>query len=126
MPNSVFRSIRYIAVLAAFVAMTGCKETKQSGYQGYVEGEFVYAASSEPGRLKHLAVSRGQQVSPDSLLFSLESEAEEIAKRQAQQQLMAAEAQLRNIQTGNRPKEIEVIRAQLAQVVALTSPRPPP
>lgn len=121
MRYSVFRSIftiPYIA-LAAVIAMTGCDDKKQSAYQGYVEGEFVYVASSEPGRLNRLAVSRGQRISSGSLLFSLESETEEAAKRQAQQQLMAAEAQLRNIQTGNRPKEIEVVHAQLAQAVAL-------
>jgi HlyD family secretion protein len=83
-----------------------------------VEGEFVYLASSQPGHLVHLAVVRGAQIEQGTLAFRLETTAEDAEQKQAQQQLGAAEAQLADIQTGKRPPEIAVIRAQLLQAQA--------
>lgn len=98
--------------------LSGCGQTADNDYQGYVEGEFVYLAASQPGRLDHLAVQRGQQVAAATPLFALESENEAAAQRQAQQQLNAAKAQLDDIKTGRRPQEIAVQQAQLAEAQA--------
>jgi HlyD family secretion protein len=106
------------AVLSAFLAMAGCSGKQSPGHQGYVEGEFVHASSSEAGRLVHLSVSRGQRVQAGSPLFALESVNEAAAQRQARQQLSAAEAQLKDLRTGKRPQELDVVRAQLAQAIA--------
>src|SRR5215472_14470211 len=57
-----------LAVLLAAVA-AGCSGSNGATYQGYVEGEFVYLASSQAGRLEHLTVTRGQQVEPGAPLF---------------------------------------------------------
>jgi HlyD family secretion protein len=96
----------------------GCSRSRTGTFQGYVEGEFVYLASSQPGHLEHLAVSRGQQVDRGTPLFTLEDVEERAAQHQAEQQLSAAEAQLADIQTGKRPPEIAVISAQLLQAQA--------
>lgn len=89
-----------------------------SSYQGYVEGEFVNVSSAESGRLDRLLVARGQHIAPGAPLFALESENEAAAQRQALQQYNAAEAQLKDLQEGKRQKELDVIRAQLAQAIA--------
>jgi HlyD family secretion protein len=96
----------------------GCSGSRNPTYQGYVEGEFVYLASSQPGHLEHLAVARGDQVAGGAQLFTLEAIDEKAAQHQAQRQLAAAEAQLADIGTGKRPPEIAVIRAQLLQARA--------
>ncbi|MFA4916651.1 MAG: HlyD family efflux transporter periplasmic adaptor subunit [Syntrophales bacterium] len=106
------------ALTLAVIVMAGCAEQKPPAYQGYVEGEFIYVSSSEAGHLDRLLVARGQQVPAKAPLFVLESESEAAAQRQAQQQLSAAEAQLKDIKKGKRRKELDVIRAQLAQAVA--------
>jgi HlyD family secretion protein len=106
------------AVLAAFLAGMGCSGKQPPGHQGYVEGEFVHVSSSETGRLVHLSVTRGQQVQAGAPLFALESVNEAAAQRQARQQLSAAEARLKDLRTGKRPQELEVIRAQLVQAIA--------
>ena len=95
--------------------LCSCSGSHEDIYQGYVEGEFVYLSSSQPGRLEHLAVSRGQQVAAGVELFALEAVAEKAEQVQAQQQLAAAEAQLADLATGKRPPELAVIRAQLTQ-----------
>ena len=109
---------RYTPLLAALLALTGCSGKQPPGYQGYVEGEFVHVSSSVAGRLDRLLVTRGQRVPANAPLFALESENETAAQRQARQQLSAAEAQLKDLRTGKRPQELDVIRAQLAQAVA--------
>lgn len=110
-------SLLPIGVLLSAVA-AGCSGSNGAIYQGYVEGEFLYLASSQPGRLEHLAVTRGQQVEQGTPLFTLEAIEEKAAQHQAQQQLAAAEAQLADLETGKRPAEVAVVQAQLAQAQA--------
>ena len=99
-----------IAVLAI-----GCNRSPHDTSQGYVEGEFVYMASSQAGQLVGLPVQRGQTVKSGALLFSLESQNEADAVQQASRQLEAAQAQLSDLLTGKRPPEVAVNEAQLAQ-----------
>jgi HlyD family secretion protein len=109
----------WVASLALLLLMLGaCRKKAESDFQGYVEGDFVHVASSEPGRLEQLQVARGDTVAAGAPLFVLESEKEAAAARQAQEQLRAAEAQLKDIQEGKRPQEVDVIREQLAQAKA--------
>ncbi|HVH83209.1 MAG TPA: HlyD family efflux transporter periplasmic adaptor subunit, partial [Steroidobacteraceae bacterium] len=96
----------------------GCSGSKGARYQGYVEGEFLYLASSQPGRLEHLAVTRGQQVERGTALFTLQAVEEKATQLQAQQQLAAAEAQLADLETGKRAPEVAVVQAQLVQAQA--------
>lgn len=108
----------YVPFLAALLAVTGCSGKQPAGYQGYVEGEFVHVSSSEAGRLVRLSVTRGQRVQAGAPLFALESINEAAAQRQARQQLSSAEARLKDLRTGKRPQELDVIRAQRAQAIA--------
>jgi HlyD family secretion protein len=101
-----------------FLVLPGCSGSRTGSYQGYVEGEFVYLASSQSGHLEHLAVRRGQQVDRGVQLFTLEAIEEKALQHQAQEQLAAAQAQLADIETGKRPPEIAVVRAQLLQARA--------
>jgi HlyD family secretion protein len=110
------REIAY-AVCAALI-LSACSQTSKDTFQGYVEGEFVFMASSQAGRLDKLAVQRGQQVAANAPLFLLEATDEAAARDQAAQQLAAAEAQLADIKLGKRPQEIEVTREQLRQAEA--------
>jgi HlyD family secretion protein len=95
-----------------------CSGSAGKTFQGYVEGEYVYMASSQPGRLEHLAVSRGQEVQRGAPLFTLEATEEKAEQSQARQQLAAAEAQLADLETGKRAPEVAVVQAQLAQAEA--------
>ncbi|WP_175685473.1 HlyD family secretion protein [Burkholderia anthina] len=109
-----------LALAAAAALLGGCGRPTDQGttYQGYVEGEFVYLSSSQAGTLTQLSVERGQTVATGTPVFSLEAVDETAALRQAQHQLEATRAQLADLQTGKRPPEIAVTRAQLAQATA--------
>ena len=114
----VLQRTALIPVALALTLLAACSGAPRSTFQGYVEGEFVYMASSQPGRLEHLAVTRGQQVERGAPLFTLESIDERAVRDQARQQLAAAEAQLADIETGKRPPEVAVVAAQLTQAEA--------
>ncbi len=104
--------------MLALTGLAGCSREDAPSYQGYVEGEFVYLSSSQAGTLTQLSVTRGQTVESGVSMFALESGNETAALNQARQQLASARAQLRDIQTGKRPVEIDVTKAQLAQAAA--------
>jgi HlyD family secretion protein len=106
-------------MLAAFMALlAGCGNEGPRVYQGYAEGEYVRVAAPFAGALLKLAAKRGMQVGTGDELFTLEQENEAAARREAEERLKNAEAQLANLQKGKRPTELEAIRAQLAQAEA--------
>src|SRR5262245_5092865 len=107
--------------LPLFIAsglLAACSGDKPATFQGYVEGEYVHVASPVGGRLDRLLVQRGQTVEAKAPLFQLESEEEVAAKRQADAQLKASQAQLADLRQGRRNPELDVAKAQLAQAIA--------
>ena len=67
-------------VVTLNLLLLGCSGSRSGSYQGYVEGEFVYLSSSQPGHLEHLAVSRGQAaLEPLHLLAALLEQTDGIA-----------------------------------------------
>ncbi len=116
MTNDSLPSHRLLLTLSLAVAtlLSGCSHNSNTGFEGYVEGKYVYVASPQGGRLDELSVSRGDVVSVSHPLFTLDREPEAAATQQAEQVLRADEARLADLQTGKRPPEIAAIRAQLA------------
>ena len=98
--------------------LTACNPQGERPLQGYVEGEYVRVAAPFAGALQQLAVSRGSQVAVGAPLFSLESENEVAARRQAERELQGAEARLANLRTGKRPPEVATVAEQLKQAQA--------
>jgi HlyD family secretion protein len=107
-----------LTLAVASVTLCGCPGEKPFSYQGYVEGEYVHVASPVGGRLERLLVRRGQTIEAKAPLFELESDEETAAKRQAEEQLKAAQAQLADLRLGKRNPELDVAQAQLAQALA--------
>jgi len=106
------------AALAVALFATGCSHQPANTYQGYIEGKFVYVASPQSGRLDHLAVARGETVTVKQPLFAFDREPEGSAVRNAQRLLESSQSRLADLETGKRPPEIEVTRAQLMQALA--------
>jgi len=65
--------------------------------------------------LEQLNVQRGAQVKAGDELFVLESGNEAAMRREVEERLRNAEAQLANLKKGRRPTEIAAVQAQLAQ-----------
>jgi HlyD family secretion protein len=143
---SVFSSIdmclrnRLLQMVVALgtVFIAGCSPNSSNEFQGYLEGEYVYAASPLGGTLQTLAVARGDGVKTGQWLFTLERRSEADAARQASNNLAQAKAslalseaqyarreQLRNDQGVISAEELDQARAQRdanqAQVEARTA-----
>ncbi len=107
-----------ILIIFLLSALAACSDTPTNLFQGYVEGEYVYIASPISGKLKKLAVKRGQQITNRTQLFILEREFEQAAVDEARHSLQGAQDNLANLEKGKRPSEIASIQAQLRQAQA--------
>jgi HlyD family secretion protein len=104
------------ACMAALLALAaGCGNKDPAALQGYAEGDYVRVAAPFAGTLVKLEAQRGQNVEPGTPLFALEAENEDAARREANERLRRALAQVDDLRKGKRPTEIESSRAQLAQ-----------
>jgi HlyD family secretion protein len=114
------------AALFSLVLLSGCDRGEEYGWQGYVEAEYTYVAALESGRITALMVERGDQVTEGQPLFVLEDDAERAARDQAAAELAEAEADLADLQKGDRPEDLAIIQAQLDEArssLALSVPR---
>jgi HlyD family secretion protein len=100
------------------VIVTSCSRSRQDGYQGYLEGKFVYVASPQSGRLEYLAVERGDTIETGHALFELDHQPEADEALQAERLLRTARSHLSDLETGRRPAEVDVTRAQLQEALA--------
>jgi HlyD family secretion protein len=115
----MLRSFHIISLAAAAVlASAGCSRKHPDRYQGYIEGKFVYIASPQSGRLERLAAARGDTIASGHLLFALDHEPESSAMHEAEHLLRNSQSRLADLQTGKRPEEVAVTRAQLMQALA--------
>lgn len=85
---------------------------------GYVEGETLYVGASGAGLVSTVSVRRGDRVSAGQPLFSLDASQLAAARDQAAAQLAAAQAQVRDAETGQRPQELAVYDAERAAAEA--------
>lgn len=105
-------------VVLAALLLGACARREPSGYQGYLEGEFVYVAAPLAGQLERLAVTRGTRVEAGAPLFALEQSAEVSAMREAAERLRSAQARLADLRKGLRPSELAALDARLARARA--------
>ncbi len=105
-------------VAVALVVLSACEEARDSGWQGYIEGEYVLLASPYAGQLEKLYVRRGETIEAGKPVFALEQEAERAARLEAEERLKSAQARLENLQVPRRPPEIAALQAQVSQARA--------
>ena len=98
--------------------LAGCDRAAPAGWAGYAEGDYVYVAAPLAGTLATLPVAAGASVAQGALLFTLDAEAERLARAEAQARRNAAEAQAANTDSGRRADEMAVTEAQLARARA--------
>ncbi len=108
--------LKYLLLVLAFL-LTSC-EAQNLTFQGYVEGDYVFLASSRAGRLIELPALKGSYVTQNTLLFRLEAESELQALKAAEATLLAAQATLEDMERGRRPEEVAMAEAQLRQARA--------
>ena len=68
------RTIALLASLALAAVLTGCKERKDPGFQGWVEADMIFVSPDESGRVTKLNVREGDEVKPGMLLYSVDDD----------------------------------------------------
>jgi len=107
-----------LALLAAVLVTTGCSRSTPAGWQGYLEGDYIYVAAPLAGQLQKLAVQKGARIEAGTPLFSLEQSAEVSTLREAAERLRQSQARLADLGKGQRPSELAALEARLAQARA--------
>ena len=58
------RMTTILAALALAAVLTGCKERKDPGFQGWVEADMIFVSPDESGRVTKLNAREGDEVKP--------------------------------------------------------------
>ena len=119
--------MKRIAALIAGLVLTGVilvlttYEANENGaFPGYMEADLVLVGSEQGGRIAELAVEEGARVERDDPIFTLESSEQEASVAAAKARVTEAEARLADAKADvQRPDEIEVLEAALAQAQAM-------
>jgi len=112
--NSFFAWL--MGIVAAVIP--GLGHSGAPSWNGYVEVDYVYAAAPSAGTITSLPIAEGQQVKQGDVLFVLDPSQQQAQYDAAKARADAAEATLKNLQTGSRQEEIDVTKAQLSKAQA--------
>ena len=110
-----------IVIAAAFVlVLMTFHANEDSEFPGYMEADLVLVGSEQGGRVAELSVEEGASVKQGDPIFVLESEEQEASVAAARSRLQEAEARLADAKAElQRPDEIQVLEAALAQAQAM-------
>ena len=107
-------------LIAATLFVSGCGDPQTNEFPGYMEAHLVLVGSEQGGRIETLSVEEGDSVEKDAPIFTLESTEQEAEVAAAKARVTEAEARLADAkQQMQRPGEIDVLEAALAQAKAM-------
>ena len=66
--------LRVFGALLLAAVLAGCNETKNPGYQGWIEADMIFVSPDEPGRVIKLNVREGDQVREGVPLYSVDDD----------------------------------------------------
>ncbi len=65
---------RLVAAIVLAAALAGCKESRDPGYQGWVEADMIFVSPDEAGRVTKLHVREGDEVKVGDPLYSVDDD----------------------------------------------------
>ena len=68
------RIMTVLAALTLAAVLSGCKERKDPGFQGWVEADMIFVSPDESGRVTKLSVREGDEVTPGMQLYSVDDD----------------------------------------------------
>jgi HlyD family secretion protein len=67
-------ALRLLAISALAIALAGCNERRDPGFQGWVEADMIFVSPDESGRVTKLDVREGDEVKPGAPLYSVDDD----------------------------------------------------
>ena len=83
--------IRALAVFLAGAVLTGCGESKNPGYQGWVEADMIFVSPDEQGRVVKLNIREGDKVEVGMPLYAVDDDLQQAALNQSNATLANAQ-----------------------------------
>ena len=109
-----------ILLTVLVLVLTTYKANEDAEFPGYMEADLVLVGSEQGGRVLALSVEEGAAVKQGDPIFVLESSEQEASVAAAKARVVEAEARLADAKAEvQRPDEIEVLEAALAQTRAM-------
>jgi HlyD family secretion protein len=65
---------KMLTALALAVALAGCNERRDPGFQGWVEADMIFVSPDESGRVTRLNVREGDEVKPGDPLYAVDDD----------------------------------------------------
>jgi HlyD family secretion protein len=66
--------LRILAPLAIALALAGCNERRDAGYQGWIEADMIFVSPDETGRVTRLNVREGDEVKAGTPLYTVDDD----------------------------------------------------
>jgi HlyD family secretion protein len=66
--------LRMVAVLGFAAVLAGCNQSRDPGYQGWVEADMIFVSPDETGRVTRLDVREGDQVKVGTPIYSVDDD----------------------------------------------------
>ncbi len=66
--------LRMVAVLGLAAVLAGCNQSRDPGYQGWVEADMIFVSPDESGRVTRLDVREGDQVKVGTPIYSVDDD----------------------------------------------------
>jgi len=105
------------SIIISFALLQSCGNKKNT-YQGYIVGINTYISPQFEGKLKKLAVQRGDKVEKGALLFTLDDKPQVFILNETKATLQESISQLIDLSKPRRTQRIDIIRAKIKQVEA--------
>src|SRR5271168_2056698 len=122
--NTKTASVKMLLAAGALLVVTSLHtEPRQPAFQGWVEANFVFIGADEIGRVETLSVREGDAVNAGSRLFTVDSDLQRDAVKQAEATLANAEQTFSRAQEllksgSGTKKEFDAARSTLSETEA--------
>jgi HlyD family secretion protein len=83
--------VRILAALALAAALTSCNDSRDPGYQGWVEADMIFVSPDEFGRVTKLNVREGDEVKPGEELYAVDDDLQQANLNQSNATLANAQ-----------------------------------
>lgn len=109
-----------IAAITVALALAACAGSNDGHLQGWIEGDFVFVAPDETGRVETLHVREGDTVAAGAPLFSVDADLQQADVNNATAQVAEARARLQRLEAAQqRTEEVAVLEAQEKRAEAM-------
>lgn len=118
----LIKNNKYRFVLGFLIfTLLGCDDRNGLTFNGYSYGDFIYLSYFSTEEIEAIYVKKGQHVSKGQPLLKMDTYNLQNTMNIAERNYLSEQALLTDLMSGERPEELNVIRAQLERAISAAS-----